>query len=381
VSTLAAIDLEPEQAETPPPGSDGRSGQNLTVLRWCAITAWVAVVGYWTRRVGITFDRNTLLIYVCTGLLAASIGRRGILCVLRDWVPFVAVLVAYDLTRGAAELLGRPTEWHLQLDFDRWLFGVDPTVWLQSQLKEPFPPWWEMAVSLIYVSYFLAPPVVAGVLWLRDRAAWRRFAFQFVTISFIGLVGFIVVPAAPPWAASQCSSAEVAAGPSNPDCINAPVGTLTTGGLLGAVHPSHGGAAPYVERVATRGWNRLGIPQAKALIDEGQAGVNQVAAVPSLHAAISALLTVFFWPRVRKRWRPLLACYALAMAFSLVYSAEHYVFDILLGWLVTAVVTVGFAYWGGRRSRRPGDGTDAGNGGNAAIAATDTLDGPLLTRS
>ena len=65
--------------------------------------------------------------------------------------------------------------------------------------------------------------------------------------------------------------------------------------------------------------------------------------MPSLHAAISGLLTVFFWPRVRRRWRPLLAGYALAMAFALVYSAEHYVFDILLGWLVTAVVTIGFA--------------------------------------
>ncbi len=351
------------------------SGETLARVGWAAVTVWVVALVYWTHRVGITFDRNTLLIYVCTGLLATSIGRRGMLSVLRDWLPFVAVLVAYDLTRGAAELLGRPTEWHLQLDFDRWLFGVEPTLWLQSHLKEPFPPWWETGVSLIYVSYFLAPPVVAGVLWLCDRTAWRRFAFQFVAISFLGLIGFIGFPAAPPWAASQCTAAEVAGGPSNPDCINAPVGTLTSGGILGTVHLSHGGAAPYVERIATRGWNRLGIPEAKALIDEGQAGSNQVAAVPSLHAAISALLTVFFWPRVRRRWRPLLACYALAMAFSLVYSAEHYVFDILLGWLVTAAVAVGFRRWENSHSRRPEETGDGQPG------ATDTLDRPLPTRS
>ena len=30
--------------------------------------------------------------------------------------------------------------------------------------------------------------------------------------------------------------------------------------------------------------------------------------------------------------RPLLVAYPLAMAFALVYTAEHYVADILLGW-------------------------------------------------
>jgi hypothetical protein len=166
----------------------------------------------------------------------------------------------------------------------------------------------------------------------------------------------------------------VAGGPADPPCINAKVGTLTTGGLLGPMSTHQGGAAPYVERIATRGWNKLGIPQAKALIDEGQAGSNQVAAVPSLHAAISFLLTVFFWPRVRRRWRPLLALYAVAMAFALVYSAEHYVFDILLGWLVTAVVTLGFARW--QRRRRAGE-----NGGDNPLGATDTLNEPLPARS
>jgi hypothetical protein len=380
------------------------SARTLTVTRRAAVTVWALALLYWFSRVGITFDRNTLLIYVCGGLLAASIGRRGVLTVVRDWLPFGAVLVAYDLTRGAAELLGRPTEWRLQLDFDRWLFRADPAVWLQARLKEPFPPWWETLVSLIYVSYFLAPPVVAGLLWLRDRVAWRRFAAQFIAISVIGLAGFIAFPAAPPWAASQCTAQDVAGGPSDPPCINAKVGTLTTGGLLEPMTTHQGGAAPYVERIATRGWNKLGIPQAKALIDEGQAGSNQVAAVPSLHAAISLLLSVFFWPRVRRRWRPLLALYAVAMAFALVYSAEHYVFDILLGWLVTAIVTIGFAWWQRRHGAAENGAAENGaaengaaengaaengaaengaaeNGVDKPVGATDTLNAPIPARS
>ncbi|MBV9823347.1 MAG: phosphatase PAP2 family protein, partial [Actinobacteria bacterium] len=331
MSILAATEseLQPAAGTDPDtaahnPSERHRPSRNLANVRRAAIAIWALALLYWFHRVGITFDRNTLLLYVCTGLLATSIGRRSALTVLRDWLPFAAVLLVYDLSRGAADALGRPTEWHLQLDFDRHLFGgVEPTVWLQSHLKEPFPPWWEVGVSLVYVSYFLAPWAVAGVLWLRDRQAWKKFALRFVTISFIGLAGFIAFPAAPPWAASQCTVSDVVGGPSDPPCIDAKVGTLTTGGMLGKVHPDHGGAAAYVERIGTRGWNKLGIPQAKALVDEGQAGSNQVAAVPSLHAAISALMTVFFWPRVRRRWRPLLAAYALAMAFSLVYAAEH----------------------------------------------------------
>ena len=36
-----------------------------------------------------------------------------------------------------------------------------------------------------------------------------------------------------------------------------------------------------------------------------------------------------------RRWRPLLIAYPLAMAFTVVYTGEHYVVDVLLGWLYT----------------------------------------------
>ncbi len=365
------------------------SRKALVLLRWVAIVAWAAAVGYWTVRDGVAFDRNTVLLYICTGLIAASIGRRQSWTVLRDWLPFAAVLLVYDLSRGAADLLGRPTEWYFQMDFDRVLFRVEPTVWLQSQLKEPFAPWWEVGVSIVYISFFFAPYLVAGVLWLRDRPAWRRFVFQFVAVSFIGLAGFIAVPAAPPWAASLCSASQVASGPADPACMYADPAKVGSAGILGEVRPEQPGAAAYVERISGRGWDRLGFERAKALLDQGQAGVNQVAAVPSLHAAITGLITVFFWRRVRRRWRPLLAGYSLAMAFALVYSAEHYVFDILVGWVVTAIVVIGFARWDrGRQARAAARARTAGQprperdgAGENGLAATDTLDGSSPARS
>jgi membrane-associated phospholipid phosphatase len=63
---------------------------------------------------------------------------------------------------------------------------------------------------------------------------------------------------------------------------------------------------------------------------------------------------LFFW-RPAGRWRWLLPLYPLAMAFSLVYMGEHYVIDILLGWLYAVVVYfVGTALmdrWARRRAR------------------------------
>ena len=63
------------------------------------------------------------------------------------------------------------------------------------------------------------------------------------------------------------------------------------------------------------------------------------------------LIVLFFWRSRRWRWRILLAAYPLAMAFALVYTAEHYVSDVLLGWLyaVGAFVAVeAFLRWRAR---------------------------------
>ena len=111
------------------------------------------------------------------------------LYVIRDWLPFALVLLAYDLSRGAADFIGRPTLWQWQIDADRWLFfGTMPTVWLQERLKLSHPPWWEMVISSVYMSFFILPYVVAAVLWLRDREEWKSFVRLFVGLSVAGLV-------------------------------------------------------------------------------------------------------------------------------------------------------------------------------------------------
>lgn len=353
MSAIDEVSIAPPRA----PDTVNPPDRRLTILRRVAVASWAVVVVYRTVTSGFAFNRELLLLYICTGLAAASIGQgRRILYVIRDWLPFTLVLVAYDLSRGAADLIGRPTMWHWQVDADRWLFfGIMPTVWLQEHIKLPSPPWWEVVLSTVYMSFFVLPYVVAGVLWLRDRDEWKAFVKLFVGLSFTALAIYALLPAAPPWAASRCTAADVEGGPSGPPCMFRSARGVPDGGLLGAMQTTQDGANGWIERIVGRGWGKLNLHTASALLDQGQASVNLVAAVPSLHAGMTLAISVFLWSRVRRGWRPVLAAYVIVMAFTLVYTAEHFVIDILLGWALAAVVMAAMRWF---RLRRAGPTAD-----------------------
>ena len=73
--------------------------------------------------------------------------------------------------------------------------------------------------------------------------------------------------------------------------------------------------------------------------------------MPSLHAAYALLIGLFFWPLVGPRWRVALMAYAVAMGFALVYTGEHYVSDVLAGWLYAGVAFAAVTWFVRRRER------------------------------
>jgi membrane-associated phospholipid phosphatase len=202
------------------------------------------------------------------------------------------------------------------IDFDRFVFfGQTPTEWLQVRLHHPgvIDPW-DVGFTLVYTSYFLVPFVLGGILWARERPAFLAFMRRFVTLTLAGLATYILFPATPPWMAAEM-------------------------GLLEGVH-----------RTTAEGWQVLGVGTA-GLFSKGQGSVNLVAAVPSLHSAVTALVAMFLWRRVRRpALRPLLALYPLAMGLTLIATGEHYFFDVLLGWLYAGAVMAAWGWWEGRRA-------------------------------
>jgi hypothetical protein len=339
---------------------DTVTGQILRGARWAAVILWIV---YWLHRcvdwsnlppgghgtwLTLPFDREGLLLLIASGLVAVSVGRHPIwlLWVALDFLPFALVLVAYDYLRGLSYQLGMPTWWHPQVDIDRALFfGRSPTVWLQEHLKHPDVRWYDVVVCLCYCSFFFLPYVMAGVMWLRSRKDFYRWSLRFVSLSFVAFALFAIIPAAPPWAAARCTSAQVASHPNNPLCMY--YGNPAAGGLLGKFTTVQPGANPWVERISTRGFFELHLGVAKSLIDKGQGVADSVAAIPSLHLGGTVLFVIFMWPRVSKWWKPLLAAYPFVMTFSLVYSGEHYLTDCIAG----ALCAFGINYLANRIER------------------------------
>jgi len=282
------------------------------LVRRCALVIYFAALIVWSAHYGVPVQRELVILWVCGALACGSIGQhpRQILQIVIDWLPIVLVLCAYDLARGAADSLGIGVHTHPMIDFDRFVFlGTTPTEWLQARLYEPgVVNWWDVAFTLVYTSYFIVPFALAGLLWVRDRVGFLRFTRRLVSLALAGVVTYIAFPAAPPWMAAEM-------------------------GLLDGVH-----------RTTSEGWEVLGVGTA-GLFSKGQSSANLVAAVPSLHSAFTALVAMFLWSRVRRRWRPLLALYPLAMALTLIATGEHYFFDVLLGWIYAGAVMAAWARW------------------------------------
>ncbi|HWC48187.1 MAG TPA: phosphatase PAP2 family protein [Solirubrobacterales bacterium] len=286
------------------------------VLRPYALALYFVALIVWSAHYGVPVQRELVILWTCGALACFSLGRppREIGWLVLDWLPIVAVLWVYDLTRGAADSFGIGIHYHPMIDFDRAIFGEVPTVWLQRHIFVPGSvQWWDVAFTLIYTSYFIVPFALAGWLWARDRLGFQRFARRLVTLSLAGLATYIAFPAAPPWMAGEM-------------------------GLIGEVH-----------RTTGDGWKVLSVGTA-SLFSKGQGTANLVAAVPSLHSAITTLVALFLWNRVRrKRLRPLLLLYPLAMGVTLMATGEHYFFDVALGWVYAGVVMGAWTLWERRR--------------------------------
>jgi membrane-associated phospholipid phosphatase len=255
--------------------------------------------------IGVPTDRGSLLLIILAGLGITCIGRgwRAYGQALLDWLPFTAVLIAYDYSRGVADALGMPLHVADVADVDRFAFGQVPTVWLQNHFFDPGSPhWYDAVATLLYASHFLATPITAAILWIRDRAIWVRFARRVIALALAGLATYVLFPAAPPWYAAQ----------------------------VGVIEP--------VVRASGRGWYWLHINHAGNLLAEGQRASNDVAAMPSLHTAYAAIIALFLIHATRSRWRWLMAAYPVMMGLALVYTAEHYVIDVVLGVVYAYIV-------------------------------------------
>jgi membrane-associated phospholipid phosphatase len=213
---------------------------------------------------------------------------------------YIVGFATFVQVRTLADETGIPAQFSYPIAIDGFIFlGVTPTVWLQERLySADVVGAVDYASGLVYVSYFFAGHITALLLLL--IAPWRfpRYCMAVLATVGAGMVAFFLLPTAPPWLASQAGQLD---------------GATRIMPMVSAVFS--GSAYETGSRIA---------------------GSNEVAAMPSLHMAITVVIALLAFD-VSGRWgklRYLAFVYPAAMAFALVYLGEHYFVDAAAGALV-----------------------------------------------
>jgi PAP2 superfamily len=277
----------------------------LVRWRWPLAAGFVAVSLLVVLVAG--FPERPIIVFWFVALLALLSWRSShpILRIVWDWLPILVIAGGYDLVRSQAiDLIPRATT-EPQLRFDEIVFGgTAPTVLLQDAIVEPGRvQWWDYPAWVMYLSHFVFTLAIALWCYIRHRDWFHRLALLIMTVSICGFITYFILPAIPPWLASR----------------------------NGDLEPT--------TRIVHAVWSHLGIEGAAKVFAGDAKLANPVAALPSLHAAWPFMVLLLLWNKVG-RWRWLIVAYNAVMVLVLVYGAEHYVSDILLGWLYATIVYI-----------------------------------------
>lgn len=163
--------------------------------------------------------------------------------------------------------------------------------------------WWlgevglfEQLLVLVHASHFVVFLGLGLVLWYWRRSSFGRFKVSFLVLIYLGLVGYALVPTVPPWMASL---------------------------RFETIEP--------IRHVSAEVYNTA-IPSLAQRF-----AVNPIAAMPSLHAGIAALLAMVAVRHFGRRGIPVVI-YALLVFVAIGYLGEHYLVDILAGVALAAIV-------------------------------------------
>ncbi len=224
---------------------------------------------------------------LCLFICAAYIKRAQRF--MKDWFPFVALLMAYGTMRGFTDNIANIVHVTEPIEAELCLFGTIPTMMLQQFYRTPILDW---VGAFFYSLHILVPFVFGFVLWNRSPENYRKYTVALLITSYSSLITFLAYPSAPPWFG-----------------INA-------------------------ERILFQMDGVIGVPLYATIY--GFIAPNPFAAIPSLHAAYPWLIFLCAIKIKRIKAFPLLLL-PLGVWFSTVYLGEHYVVDLIAGVIYSTV--------------------------------------------
>jgi hypothetical protein len=224
------------------------------------------------------------------------------------FVPYATVWFVFTFLRSFADETTLAETLNLKVfQFERWLFnGQIPTITLQDRFYEPGTiALHDYFFTAVHWSYFIVPHAVAIRLWYKHPERFRQYLAALTVLLGSGLLIYFLIPTNPPWMA--------------PEPINSPAAAPVYRVMEAVAHQIGGG-------IYEASYNVIGES-------------NPIAAMPSIHTAVTVLLVFPAWYAGR-RWFTAAMLYAIAMGITLVYTGEHYVVDVFMG---AAVASYGWA--------------------------------------
>jgi membrane-associated phospholipid phosphatase len=214
---------------------------------------------------------------------------------VRDWAIYLGAIALFDSCRGLIYglvlELELPVYMGYAIDLERKLFGDElPSIALQRALfAEGEVGALEKALVAVHASHFLLFLGLGLLIWLLHTEAFARFKLAFVVVMYGGIVTYLLIPTVPPWMAANRFY-----------------------------------VLPPIVQMTRKVYN-LSVPNLAASFD-----INPIAAMPSLHAAFPALLTLVCFHHFGRRGAIMVA-YLGAVVFGIVYMGEHYIVDVVAG--------------------------------------------------
>jgi membrane-associated phospholipid phosphatase len=157
--------------------------------RFLQVTAGLALAIYVREVVRAARARGLVILALRAGVAPAA-------AVLRDFVPFFAGLVLYEMLHDLTPVVRPQVVDAALVAIDRAVFGVDVAHWL-GRFATPSLTW---VMVQCYASYFIAPVLLAAGIYLASRRAlFREYMVSLTIVTLLGYLGYLLVPAVGPY--------------------------------------------------------------------------------------------------------------------------------------------------------------------------------------